>query len=50
LVIPLKIGGLESLTEYLLSGAGEPVIPAGCIMSFSIMALFFYRACLVSLS
>jgi hypothetical protein len=48
--MPLKMGGSESLIEYLLSGIGEPVIPAGCIMSFSIIALFFYKAYLVSLS
>jgi hypothetical protein len=46
----LKIGKLGNLTKYLFSGAGELVIPVGYIISFLIMALFFYRAYLVSLS
>jgi hypothetical protein len=41
---------LESLTKYLFSGIEEPVIPIGYIISFLIMALFFYRAYLVSFS
>jgi hypothetical protein len=48
--MPSKMGESGSLTEYLLSGAGEPVIPIGYITSFLIMALFFYRTYLVSLS
>jgi hypothetical protein len=48
--MPLKMGELGSLTKYLLSRAGEPVILVGYIISFLIIALFFYRACLVSLS
>ena len=48
--MPLKIGELGSLTKYLFSRVGELVIPVGYIISFLIMALFFYRACLVSLS
>jgi hypothetical protein len=48
--MPLKIGELGSLTKYLLSRAEEPVISIGYIISFLIMALFFYKTYLISLS
>jgi hypothetical protein len=41
---------LGNLIKYLLSGIKEPVISVGYIISFLIMALFFYRAYLVSFS
>jgi hypothetical protein len=46
----LKIKELESLTKYLLSRIKELVILIGYIISFLIIALFFYRTCLVSFS
>jgi hypothetical protein len=48
--MPLKIGKLGSLTKYLFSKARELVILVSYIISFLIIALFFYRAYLVSLS
>jgi hypothetical protein len=48
--MPLKIGELGNLTKRLSSRAGKPVILAGYIISFLIIALFFYKAYLVSLS
>jgi hypothetical protein len=44
------MGELGSLIKYLLSKVRELVILAGYIISLLIIALFFYRAYLVSLS
>jgi hypothetical protein len=49
LVIFLKIKELENLTKYLFSKIRELVISIGYIISFLIMALFFYKAYLISL-
>jgi hypothetical protein len=48
--MPLKIRELKSLIKYLFSKVEELVILIGYIISFLIIALFFYKACLVSLS
>jgi hypothetical protein len=48
--MPLKIEKLENLTKYLFSRVRELVIFIGYIISFLIIALFFYKAYLVSLS
>jgi hypothetical protein len=39
--MPLKIERLESLTKYLSSRVGKPIISVSYIISFLIMALFF---------
>jgi hypothetical protein len=46
----LKIEKIESLTKYLFSKIEELVILISYIISFLIIALFFYRAYLISLS
>jgi hypothetical protein len=45
-----KMEELGNLTKYLFSEVRELVILVGYIISLLIIALFFYRACLVSLS
>jgi hypothetical protein len=48
--MPLKIRELENLIKYLFSKAGKPAILIGYIISFLIIALFFYKACFISFS
>jgi hypothetical protein len=48
--MPLKIEESGNLIKYLFSRIGKPVISIDYIISFLIIASFFYRAYLVSFS
>jgi hypothetical protein len=48
--MPLKIKELESLIKYLFSEIEKPIILIDYIISFLIIALLFYKACLISFS